>query len=235
MDYQFVLLRHGESTWNHENRFTGWTDVGLTERGIAEARQAGLLLHQHGLQFDLAYTSVLKRAIQTLWYVLEALDRMWIPVVRDWRLNERHYGALQGLNKEAAAEALGREQVHNWRRSYRERPPALAADDHRHPAFDPRYTQLPPQRLPASESLADTHDRVQACWNERLLPALLDGRKLLIVAHGNSLRALVKQLDQITDEAIPGLYIPTGIPLYYGLDQNLNVVERKYLQNPSSG
>lgn len=230
MPYQFVLLRHGESTWNHENRFTGWTDVPLSPRGVEEARQAGRRLKQSGYSFDLAYTSVLARAIHTLWYALEELDLMWIAVERDWRLNERHYGALQGLNKTETAEKLGAQQVQDWRRSYHARPPALALDDSRHPAFDPRYAHLPAQSLPATESLADTLVRVQACWNERLLPAVLAGRQLLISAHGNSLRALVKQLDRISDEDVPDLYIPTGVPLVYQLDAHLNVSERFYLE-----
>lgn len=229
MTYQFVLLRHGESLWNHENRFTGWTDVALSPKGVQEAHQAGRILFQQRLQFDQAYTSVLQRAIHTLWYVLEELDQMWIPVERDWRLNERHYGALQGLNKAETATQMGAEQVHRWRRSFRTRPPALAPDDSRHPAFDRRYASLPPERLPATESLADTLQRVQACWNERLLPAMLSGKQLLVVAHGNSLRALVKQLDHISDEAIPDLYIPTGVPLLYHLDRNLRVARREYL------
>lgn len=229
MSYQFVVLRHGESTWNHENRFTGWTDVPLSPHGVEEARQAGRVLRQRGLQFDIAYTSVLNRAIHTLWFVLEELDQMWIPVERDWRLNERHYGALQGLNKAETAQKMGQEKVHHWRRSYQARPPALAPDDDRHPAFDPRYASLPPEKLPATESLSDTLLRVRACWNERLLPELLRGQQLLVVAHGNSLRALVKQLDHISDEEIPQLFIPTGVPLLYQLDHNLQVSYREYL------
>jgi 2,3-bisphosphoglycerate-dependent phosphoglycerate mutase len=226
---KLVLLRHGESQWNRENRFTGWTDVDLSEAGRLEAMKAGRLLRDHGIVFDGAYVSVLKRAIRTLWLVQEAMDQVWMPEVKDWRLNERHYGALQGLNKTEIAEHYGADQVHIWRRSYDTRPPALNESDPRHPRFDQRYRNLPAERLPAAESLADTLVRVLELWHDAILPELRAGKTLLISAHGNSLRALVKHLDHIADADIADLNIPTGIPLVYEFDDELNVLARYYL------
>lgn len=226
---KLVLLRHGESTWNLENRFTGWTDVDLSENGVREAHQAGQLLKAEEYQFDLAITSVLKRAIRTLWITMDEMDLMWLPVERAWQLNERHYGALQGLNKAEMAEKYGPEQVHLWRRSYNVPPPPLELDDPRHPRFDPRYASLTPAQLPATESLEITLQRVLPYWFERIVPLLKEGKKLLIVAHGNSMRSLVKYLDNISDEEIPGLNIPTGIPLVYELDDNLKPIQHYYL------
>jgi 2,3-bisphosphoglycerate-dependent phosphoglycerate mutase len=225
-----ILLRHGESDWNRDNRFTGWTDVDLSEQGIQEAHRAASLLRRAGCSFDVAYTSVLKRAIRTLWIVLDDLDMLWLPVYRSWRLNERHYGALQGLNKQETAEEFGEEQVMLWRRSYAARPPALAQDDERHPRFDPRYALLRPEDLPATESLKDTLERVLPYWHETIVPQLVREQKVLVVAHGNSLRALVKYLDKISDEGIPGLSIPTGVPLVYELDRDLTVRVSYYLE-----
>jgi 2,3-bisphosphoglycerate-dependent phosphoglycerate mutase len=224
-----VLLRHGESTWNRENRFSGWTDVDLTDRGIAEAHDAARSLREAGLRFDVAYTSVLKRAIRTLWIALDDLDLMWIPVHRSWRLNERHYGALQGLSKSETAERLGEELVHTWRRSYGVRPPALEPEDMRAPARDERYARIATDMLPHSESLADTVERVLPYWDDEIAPRLEAGQRVLLVAHGNSLRALVKHLDQMGDEAIAGLNIPTGIPLLYHLDDSLRPIDHHYL------
>jgi 2,3-bisphosphoglycerate-dependent phosphoglycerate mutase len=229
-----VLLRHGESVWNRENRFTGWTDVGLSERGVEEAREAARLLREDGYVFDVAYTSVLKRAIKTLWIVLEDMDLMWIPVHRSWRLNERHYGALQGLNKAETAERYGEEQTRRWRRSYDVRPPALAADDPRHPGRDPRYARLRPDELPATECLKDTVERFLPYWHDSIAPAIRAGQRVLVAAHGNSLRALVKYLDGISDEAIVGLNIPTGIPLVYELDEALHPIRSFYLGDPAA-
>ena len=229
-----VLLRHGESAWNKENRFTGWTDVDLNEKGMEEARAAGRLLKQDGFTFDVAYTSVLKRAIRTLWIVLDALDQMWIPVHRHWRLNERHYGALQGLDKAQTAAKFGEEQVHVWRRSYDVPPPALAPDDPRSPARDPRYAGLSRQDLPLTESLKDTVARVVPYWNETIAPAIRAGQRVLIAAHGNSLRALVKHLDGVSDQDIVGLNIPTGIPLVYELRDDLTPVRHDYLGDPEA-
>jgi 2,3-bisphosphoglycerate-dependent phosphoglycerate mutase len=226
---RIVFLRHGESTWNLENRFTGWTDVDLSERGVQEAHEAGRLLRAEGYVFDAAHTSVLKRAIRTLWIVLEEMDLMWIPVYRSWRLNERHYGALQGLNKKETAEKYGMEQVHAWRRSYDIPPPPLNEADERHPRHDPRYLGLPKEYLPGSESLKDTLARVLPYWHEAIVPQLREGKRLLLSAHGNSLRALVKYLDNISDEEIVELNIPTGIPLVYELDGDLKAVNRYYL------
>jgi 2,3-bisphosphoglycerate-dependent phosphoglycerate mutase len=226
---KLVLLRHGESLWNRENRFTGWTDVDLSEAGRLEAMKAGRLLRDHGIVFDGAYVSVLRRAVRTLWLVQEAMDQLWMPEVKDWRLNERHYGALQGLNKAEVAEHYGAEQVHIWRRSYDIRPPALNESDPRHPRFDPRYRKLPTERLPAVESLADTLVRVLELWHAAILPELLEGKSLLIAAHGNSLRALVKHLDRIPDADIADLNIPTGVPLVYEFDDELHVIARYYL------
>ena len=229
-----VLLRHGESTWNQENRFTGWTDVGLSEKGVQEARQAGRLLHEGGYVFDLAYTSVLKRAIKTLWLALEEMDSMWIPVEKSWRLNERHYGALQGLNKQETAERHGDAQVKIWRRSYDIRPPALDANDERSPAKDPRYTSLEPGQIPLTECLKDTVERVLPYWNTTIAPSVESGRRVLIASHGNSLRALIKYLDRISDNAIVELNIPTGIPLVYQLNDDLMPIQSFYLGDPDA-
>ena len=224
-----VLVRHGQSTWNLENRFTGWTDVDLTDTGYEEARLAGQQLLAEKFHFDFVFTSVLKRAIRTLWIAMDEMDAMWLPVERAWQLNERHYGALQGLNKAETASKYGEEQVHVWRRSYATPPPALTDDDPRHPRFDPRYAKVDPNILPATESLKLTLERVMPFWNEKIVPRLITGEKILVVAHGNSLRALVKYLDNISDEDIPGLNIPTGIPLVYALDNHLTVHSRRYL------
>jgi 2,3-bisphosphoglycerate-dependent phosphoglycerate mutase len=229
---KLVLCRHGQSDWNLRNLFTGWTDIDLTDKGIDEATTAGRQLRDLGIEFDIAYTSVLKRAIRTLWIMLDEMDRMWIPVVRDWRLNERHYGALQGLNKAETAAKYGDEQVHIWRRSYDIPPPALDADDERHPSHDPRYRGI--DGLPATESLKTTLDRVRPCWIEVIAPELEAGRNVLIAAHGNSLRALVKMLDEISDEDITGFNIPTGIPLVYELDDDLKPVSREFLGDPEA-
>ena len=227
--HRLVLLRHGQSTWNLENRFTGWTDVDLTPQGHGEAHTAARLLEEGGFTFDLAYTSVLKRAIRTLWIVLDDMDLMWIPVHRDWRLNERHYGALQGLNKAETAAKYGDEQVKIWRRSYATPPPALARNDDRFPGADPRYAALAPAELPLTESLADTVTRFLPAWHGAIAPLVATGRKVIVVAHGNSLRALVKYLDLVTDEEIVELNIPTGIPLVYELDINLKPIRHYYL------
>jgi 2,3-bisphosphoglycerate-dependent phosphoglycerate mutase len=227
--YKLVLVRHGQSTWNLENRFTGWTDVGLTGQGEAEAREAGRLLREGGYEFDVAYTSVLRRAIKTLWIIMEEMGMEWLPVYRAWQLNERHYGALQGLNKAEMAQKFGDEQVHIWRRSYDIPPPALEPTDERHPRFDRRYASLPPEQLPATESLKITLERVLPYWHMVLAPAVLSGQRLLVVAHGNSLRAMVKYLDGISDEEIPGLNIPTGVPLVYELDADLKPITHYYL------
>ncbi|MCJ7591327.1 MAG: 2,3-diphosphoglycerate-dependent phosphoglycerate mutase [Woeseiaceae bacterium] len=224
---KLVLCRHGQSDWNLKNLFTGWTDVDLTELGNQEAKDAGRLLSELGYRFDIAYTSVLKRAIRTLWHIQDQMDLMWIPVIRDWRLNERHYGALQGLNKAETAAKYGDEQVHIWRRSYDIPPPPLDADDERHPAKDPRYAGI--AGLPATESLATTLERVLPCWSEVIAPQLRDGKNVLIAAHGNSLRALVKMLDKVSDDEITGLNIPTGIPLAYVLDNELQALSREFL------
>jgi 2,3-bisphosphoglycerate-dependent phosphoglycerate mutase len=227
-----VLLRHGESVWNRENRFTGWTDVDLTQQGIEEAKEAGRTLKAEGFVFDLAFTSVLKRAIRTLWIVLDEMDLMWIPVERHWRLNERHYGALQGLNKAETAEKHGMDQVKLWRRSYDVPPPPLTPDDERYPGRDPRYASLKPDELPVTECLKDTVERFLPYWKERIGPAVRSGKRVLVTAHGNSLRALVKYLDGISDEDIVGLNIPTGIPLVYELDDDLTPRGRRYLGDP---
>ena len=226
---KLVLLRHGESVWNRENRFTGWTDVGLSEKGTGEAIAAGQLLAREGYIFDVAYTSVLKRAIRTLWHVLEEMDLMWIPEYRLWRLNERHYGALQGLNKAETAERHGMEQVMLWRRSYDVPPPPLTPEDPRYPGSDPRYAGLNPAEIPRSESLKDTVARFLPCWHETIAPAVRAGERVLIAAHGNSLRALVKYLDNVSDEEIVGLNIPTGIPLVYELTDDLTPLRSYYL------
>lgn len=227
-----VLLRHGESVWNRENRFTGWTDVGLSERGVEEAKRAGQELRAAGYEFDIAFTSVLKRAIKTLWIALEELDQMWIPVHNSWRLNERHYGALQGLNKAETAARHGLEQTQLWRRSYDVPPPPLEPDDPRHPRHDRRYRDLQPEELPCTESLKDTVRRFLPYWHEHIAPALAAGKRVIIAAHGNSLRALVKFLDQISDQEIVHLNIPTGIPLVYELDDQLHPTRHFYLGDP---
>ena len=229
MTVRLVLLRHGESIWNKEDRFTGWTDVDLSERGIAEAVEAGRTLREKGYLFDVAFTSVLKRAIRTLWLVLDEMDLMWIPVHRSWRLNERHYGALQGLSKTEMAAKVGEEQVHLWRRGYDVRPPALEKTDERNPGNDPRYRETGENALPLTESLKDTVDRFLPYWHEVIAPALRLGQRAIVSAHGNSLRALVKYLDGISDEDIPGLNIPTGIPLVYELDEDLKPQRHYYL------
>jgi 2,3-bisphosphoglycerate-dependent phosphoglycerate mutase len=228
---KLVLLRHGESVWNKENLFTGWTDVDLSEKGLIEAHTAGKLMREAGFVFDLAYTSVLKRAIRTLWISLDEMDQMWIPVINTWRLNERHYGALQGLNKAQTAEKYGDEQVHLWRRSYDVPPPSLEESDERYPGHDPRYKGLPKTDIPKSECLKDTVNRFLPFWHETVAPTLKSGKRVIIAAHGNSLRALVKYLDNIPDEEIVGLNIPTGVPLVYELDDNLKPIKHYYLGN----
>jgi len=227
--HKLVLIRHGESTWNLENRFTGWTDVELTPTGIEQARQAGRLLKAEGYDFDVAYTSVLKRAIWTLWFALEEMDRTWLPEVKSWRLNERHYGGLQGLNKSETAKKYGDAQVLVWRRSYDVPPPPLEADDPRSERADPRYAELAPPQMPRTECLKDTVARVLPYWNEELAPAIRSGKRVLISAHGNSIRALVKYLDGISDADIVGLNIPNGIPLVYELDADLKPIRSDYL------
>ena len=224
-----VLVRHGQSQWNLENRFTGWIDVPLSERGVAEAHEAGRQLREAGIEFDAAWTSVLKRAIHTLWIVLDEIDAPWLPVHRDWRLNERHYGGLQGLNKAETAAKHGDEQVHIWRRSYDIPPPPLGGDHPEHPRFDRRYAQIPAAELPAAESLKLTLERVLPCWESEIAPALQSGQRLLISAHGNSIRAIVKHLESISDDEITQLNIPTGMPLGYTLDGAMNVIDRRYL------
>ncbi len=230
--YKLVLVRHAQSTWNLENRFTGWTDVGLTDLGIQEAHEAGKLLREGGYNFDVAYTSVLRRAIQTLWIVLEEMQLEWIPVTNAWQLNERHYGALQGLNKAETAQKFGEAQVKIWRRSYDVPPPSLELDDPRHPRFDPRYASLKPEQLPATESLKITLERVLPYWHSTLVPTIKSGRRVLIGAHGNSIRALVKYLDNISEADITELNIPTGLPLVYELNDDLKPVKSYYLGDP---
>ena len=229
-----VLLRHGESTWNLENRFTGWTDVDLSDKGVREAHEAGRLLKEGGYDFDVCYTSLLKRAIRTLWMVLDDMDRVWLPVRKDWRLNERHYGALQGLNKSETAAKYGDKQVHVWRRSYSDPPPPLTPDDERWSGRDRRYAHLRPEELPAAESLKDTVARFLPYWNGTIAPEVKAGRRVVIAAHGNSLRALVKHLDGISDDAIAELNIPTGIPLVYELTDDLRPVRNFYLGDPEA-
>ncbi len=231
---KLVLLRHGHSTWNEENRFTGWTDVDLAPQGIAEAHEGARLLAADGYTFDVAYTSLLKRAIRTLWIVLDDLDLMWLPVVRHWRLNERHYGALQGLNKAETAAKYGDPQVLVWRRSYSEPPPLLTPDDERYPGRDRRYASLTPAELPLAESLQDTVARFLPYWNSTIVPDLQAGKRVLIAAHGNSLRALVKHLDGVSEQEIVGLNIPTGIPLVYELDDELKPLRHYYLGDPEA-
>jgi len=230
--YKVVLLRHGQSTWNKENKFTGWTDVDLSEKGLVEAKKAGEVLKKEGFTFDIAFTSVLKRAIRTLWITLDELDLMWIPVIRHWRLNERHYGALQGLNKSETAQKYGEEQIKIWRRSYDTQPPALEKTDERYPGNDPRYSNLTEEELPLTECLKDTVERFMPYWSETIAPTIKSGEKVLIAAHGNSLRALVKYLDNVSEEEIVGLNIPTGIPLIYELDDDLKPVKHYYLGDP---
>ena len=227
--YKLVLIRHGESTWNLENRFTGWTDVDLTETGVEQAKLAGQLLKDQGYEFDVAYTSVLKRAIWTLWHALDEMDRTWLPIVNSWRLNERHYGTLQGLNKAETAKQYGDEQVLIWRRSYDTPPPPLPTDDPRGQRHDPRYAGLNPADIPLTECLKDTVARVLPYWNDELAPAIRSGKRLLVSAHGNSMRALVKYLDGISDADIVGLNIPNGIPLVYELDADLKPIKSYYL------
>ncbi len=232
--YKVVLLRHGESTWNKENRFTGWTDVDLSAKGIEEAHSAGKVLREQGYTFDLAYTSVLKRAIRTLWITLDEMDLMWIPVIRNWRLNERHYGALQGLNKAETAAKYGEQQVLVWRRSYDTPPPALEKNDERYPGKDRRYADLTQKELPLTECLKDTVERFLPFWHETIAPTIKSGKRVIIAAHGNSLRALVKYLDNISDEKIVGLNIPTGMPLVYELDKDLKPIKSEYLGDPEA-
>ncbi len=229
---KLVLIRHGESQWNKENRFTGWTDVDLTEKGIMEAKEAGRTLKEEGYIFDVAFTSVLKRAIKTLYYVLDEMDLLWIPVYKSYRLNERHYGALQGLNKSEMAAKYGEEQVKIWRRSYDVAPMPLTEDDERNPKFDPRYRDVPKELLPLTESLKTTIDRVVPYWKDVIVPQIEDGKRVLIAAHGNSLRALVKYIDNISDEDIVELDIPTGIPLVYEFDDDMKPIKHYYLGNP---
>lgn len=227
--YKLVLLRHGESTWNKENRFTGWTDVDLSERGREEAKRAGETLKAEGYVFDIAFTSVLKRAIRTLWYTLDELDLMWIPVTKAWQLNERHYGALQGLNKAETAAKFGDEQVLIWRRSYDVPPPVLTPDDERYPGHDPRYASLAQNELPLTESLKETVARVAPYWQKEIVPAIQGGQRVVIAAHGNSLRALVKYLDGMSEDAVLTLNIPTGVPLVYELDADFASIKSYYL------
>lgn len=232
--YKVVLLRHGESTWNHENRFTGWTDVDLSEKGLGEAKAAGELLRKEGYVFDVAFTSVLKRALRTCWIVLDQLDQLWIPVIKSWRLNERHYGSLQGLNKAETAAKHGDEQTKIWRRSFDTPPPPLDRNDPRHPGNDPRYGSLTEAELPATESLKETIARFIPYWTNTIAPEVKAGRRVLIAAHGNSLRALVKYLDGISDKDIIELNIPTGIPLVYELDEQLTPIRSYYLGDPEA-
>jgi 2,3-bisphosphoglycerate-dependent phosphoglycerate mutase len=227
--YKLVLIRHGESEWNKANLFTGWTDVDLSEKGRAEAKSAGQLLKEGGYTFDIAYTSVLKRAIRTLWIVLDEMDLMWIPVVRDWRLNERHYGALQGLNKAETAAKYGDEQVKIWRRSYDTQPPALEPSDSRFPGHDPRYAMLSDEELPKTECLKDTVARFLPAWHTVIAPKIKEGKKVVITAHGNSLRALIKYLDGVSEDEIIALNVPTGVPLVYELDADLKPIKHYYL------
>lgn len=232
--HKLVLIRHGESVWNQENRFTGWTDVDLSDRGRAEARQAGQLLKDEGFTFDLAYVSVLKRAIRTLWIVLDEMDLMWLPVTHSWRLNERHYGALQGLDKSETAAKYGEDQVKVWRRSYDVPPPPLDPTDDRFPGDDPRYAGLSKAELPLTECLKDTVARFLPFWHETLAPDLQAGKKIVVVAHGNSIRAIVKYLDEVSENEIVGLNIPTGIPLVYELDADLKPIRHEYLGDPEA-
>lgn len=230
--HKIVLIRHGESTWNKENRFTGWTDVDLTEKGTEEAKKAGKILKSEGYTFDLAYTSVLKRAIKTLWVALDEMDLTWIPVINNWKLNERHYGALQGLNKSETAEKYGEEQVHIWRRSYDVPPPEMTRNDERYAGLDPRYKNLSEEEIPLTESLKETVARVVPYWENEIAPQVKDGKKIVISAHGNSIRALIKYLDNVPEDKIVGLNIPNGTPLVYELDENLKPIKNYYLGDP---
>ena len=232
--YKLVLIRHGESQWNLDNRFTGWHDVDLTETGINQAKNAGQILKSHGFDFDLTYTSVLKRAIRTLWHVLDEMDRTWLPMVHTWRLNERHYGGLQGLNKTETAAKYGDEQVLVWRRSYSTPPPALEHGDERWEGGDIRYAKLQPSEIPRTECLKDTVARVLPVWNDSIAPAIKAGKRIVIAAHGNSIRALVKHLDNISDDDIVNLNIPNGVPLVYELDANLKPIKSYYLESPAA-
>lgn len=232
--HKLVLLRHGQSTWNKENRFTGWTDVDLTEKGVAEARAAGQLLKEEGYAFDIAYTSVLKRAIRTLWIALDEMDRMWLPIEHSWRLNERHYGALQGLNKAETAAKFGEDQVKKWRRAYDTPPPALEDGDPRLEIGNPRYASLAPREFPRTECLKDTVDRFLPYWHDTIAPTVRSGKSVIIAAHGNSLRALIKYLDNISDADIVGLNVPTGQPLVYELDAGLKPIRSYYLGDPDA-
>jgi 2,3-bisphosphoglycerate-dependent phosphoglycerate mutase len=231
---KLVFLRHGESLWNKENLFTGWTDVDLSEKGIQEAIEAGRVLRTEGYIFDIAFTSVLKRSIKTLWLALEEMDLMWIPIHVSWRLNERHYGALQGYNKVAMVDKCGEDQVHLWRRSYDVRPPALAPDDERSPAKDPRYADLDPKDIPLTECLKDTVERVLPYWHGTIAPTVQSGKRVIVSAHGNSMRALVKYLDKIPDDEIAGLNIPTGIPLVYEFHDDMSPIRHYYLGDPEA-
>jgi 2,3-bisphosphoglycerate-dependent phosphoglycerate mutase len=230
--FKLVLLRHGESIWNKENKFTGWTDVDLSDRGIKEAKKAGQILKKEGYVFDIAYTSVLKRGIRTLWIVLDEMDLMWIPIYNSWRLNERHYGALQGLHKDELAAEVGEEQVHLWRRGYDIQPPPLKTTDPRYPGEDPRYRHLTPDEIPVTESLKNTVERFLPYWHDTIAPSVKQGNKIIISAHGNSLRALVKYLDSLSDEDVVSLNIPTGMPLIYELDDDLKPITHYYLGDP---
>lgn len=232
--YKLVLIRHGQSTWNKENRFTGWTDIDLTEQGIEEARSAGKLLKKEGYVFDKAYTSNLTRAVQTLFYVLDEMHQVWIPTVKDWRLNEKHYGALQGLNKSETAAKYGEEKVLLWRRSYDVQPPMLADDDERNPKYTPNNTNIPAEDLPLGESLKDCIARVLPCWNDTIIPEIRSGRKLVIAAHGNSIRALVKIIDNIPDDKIVGVNIPNGVPLVYEFDDDIKPIRSYYVGDPEA-
>lgn len=230
---KIVFLRHGLSTWNVENRFTGWTDVDIAPQGAEEAREAGRLLKHYDFEFDVIFTSVLKRAIRTMWLVQDTMDCMWLPIIKDWRLNERHYGALQGLNKAETAQQYGDAQVHEWRRSYAVQPPPLPETDPRLPGRDRRYAGIEPALLPRTESLADTMVRVSACWQDSILPRVQSGQRLLVVAHGNSIRAMVKLLEELGDDEIMGVEIPTGVPLVYEFDRNMKVKGHAYLGRPA--
>jgi 2,3-bisphosphoglycerate-dependent phosphoglycerate mutase len=227
--YKLVLLRHGESTWNKENRFTGWTDVDLSEKGIQDAKSAGEVLKKEGYTFDVAYTSVLTRAIRTLWITLDGLNMLWLPTTKSWRLNERHYGALQGLNKSETAAKYGEDKVHEWRRSFSTQPPLLTEDDDRHPGHDPRYASLSKDELPLGESLKDTIDRVLPFWEAEIAPVVKAGKKVIIAAHGNSIRALVKYFDSLSEEEIAEVNIPTGVPLVYEFDAEMQAINHYYL------